>query len=369
MFQATWEPAQRVTSDWAESLIGKGHSCMVLVFAIVLSFVPALFYASILYWLDRYEKEPAILLGVVFVWGAVVAATGAFILNTAFSIGVYELTDSLEIAEMTGASISAPLVEESLKGFAVLLVYFVFRREFDTILDGIVYAGITALGFAATENLYYLYVNGYLETLETGGSPEEALGSLLTLFGLRVILGAWNHPFYTAFIGIGLAISRLSRRGFVRLAAPIIGWSVGVFFHFLHNTMAWLLGGMFDVRGLFATLLVDWMGWVIMLGFAIWAIRHEGWLLQTYLREEVKQGIITPQQYYTACSTIRQSSARFRSLFGGRRKTTRRFYQLCGELALKKHHLHTLGDERGNMAIIERLRSELQSIEMQRVET
>jgi hypothetical protein len=144
---------------------------------------------------------------------------------------------------------------------------------------------------------------------------------------------------------------------------------VGVFFHFLHNTMAWLLGGMFDMRGLFATLLVDWIGWVVMLGFAIWAIRHEGWLLQTHLREEVEQGLITQTQYRTACSTIRQSMARFRALFGGNRKTTRQFYQLCGELALKKHQFQTLGEERGNTAIIEKLRSELQSIQAQRVET
>ena len=46
----------------------------------------------------------------------------------------------------------APIIEESLKGLAVLLVFLLFRKEFDSILDGIVYAAITALGFAATEN-------------------------------------------------------------------------------------------------------------------------------------------------------------------------------------------------------------------------
>lgn len=334
----------------------------MLLLAILLSFIPAFFYASILYWLDRYEKEPVLLLGGVFLWGAVVATIGAFILNTMFSISVYELTDSLEIAEITSASISAPLVEESLKGIAVLLVYAIFRNEFDTILDGIVYAGIAALGFAATENVYYLYVNGYLEALETGSSPDEAAGALMALFGLRVILGAWNHPFYTAFIGIGLAISRLSRNTTTRFTAPVIGWGIGVFFHFLHNTLAWLLGSMFALQGLVVILLIDWVGWAIMLGFTIWAIQREGKLLQTHLREEVEAGIITPEQYHTACSTVKQSMARFRALFGGRRKTTRRFYQLCGELALKKQQLHLLGDERGNTAIIERLRAELQSI-------
>ncbi len=336
---------------------------MPLILAVVLSFIPALVYAWLLYWLDRYEKEPFVMVGGVFAWGAVVAAVGAFILNTIFSIGIYYLTDSAELAEITGASVSAPLVEESLKGLAVLIVFFVFRHEFDSLLDGIVYAGITALGFAATENVYYLYVVGYLSTLEASGSAEEGMSALLTLFGLRVILGAWNHAFYTAFIGIGLAISRLHRNTLVSFAAPILGWGVAVFFHFLHNTLVWLLGSSFGLGGIAATILIDWIGWAMLLIFIVWAIRQEGTWLRTYLREEVEAGIISPTQYATACSTWQQSGARFRALFNGRSRATRRFYQLCGDLAMKKRHLQVLGDEGNTQAAIVRLREELQTLE------
>ena len=44
-----------------------------------------------------------------------------------------------------------------------------------------------------------------------------------TMFFVRVILVGWQHPFYTAFIGIGLAISRLSRNTSIKIIAPIIG--------------------------------------------------------------------------------------------------------------------------------------------------
>ncbi|MDH5507615.1 MAG: PrsW family intramembrane metalloprotease, partial [Anaerolineae bacterium] len=120
---------------------------MALAASVLLSFIPALIYAVMVYWMDRYEKEPKLLLGGVFLWGAVVAAGAAFILNTIFGITIFALTDSSALADLATGSISAPLFEESLKGMAVLIVFLIFRKEFDSVMDGIVYAGIAALGF------------------------------------------------------------------------------------------------------------------------------------------------------------------------------------------------------------------------------
>ena len=118
---------------------------MPLFGAIFFGFVPALLFAWFLYWLDRYEKEPKALLGAAFTWGFVVAAGGAFIINTVLGVGVYLFTGSEAATDLTTASIIAPLVEESLKGLAVLIVFFIFRKEFDSILDGMIYGGIAAL--------------------------------------------------------------------------------------------------------------------------------------------------------------------------------------------------------------------------------
>ena len=126
-------------------------------------FVPMFIFAYILYWTDRYEREPKVLLGAVFFWGVAIAAGGAFVINTMLGMGVYIFTGSESATDLATGSIIAPIVEESLKGLAVLIVFFVFRREFDSILDGIVYAGIVALGFAATENTHYIYNFGYVD--------------------------------------------------------------------------------------------------------------------------------------------------------------------------------------------------------------
>ena len=117
-----------------------------------------------------------------------------------------------------------------LIGLAVLLVFLFFRTEFDSILDGIVYAGVVALGFAATENTIYIW-RGY----NAGGWQ-----GLFQLVFIRVILVGWQHPVYTAFTGIGLAFARMNRSVLVKFFAPIIGFSLAMLTHSLHNTLAGL---------------------------------------------------------------------------------------------------------------------------------
>lgn len=324
---------------------------MAFVVAVVLSFVPALFYAFVIYWLDRYEKEPRMLLGGAFFWGAIVATIGAIIASMVLQAGILMITGSETLTDVSGTTIIAPVVEETLKGLAVAIIFLLFRHEFDSILDGIVYASITALGFAATENVLYLYFQGYVE--------GDGWSGLLALFVLRVLLGGWNHAVYTAFIGIGLALARLSRRGCVRFIAPFAGWVVAMIVHAVHNTMAVFLGAQPSLSKLAAILLVDWLSWLVMFAIIIWAIVREKRWITTYLREEVSQGIITQKQFDTARSSWSQTLARLGSLSKGRYGVTRRFYQLCAELAQKKQQYATHGDERGTLIRIETLRGQL----------
>ncbi|GAB4578644.1 MAG: PrsW family intramembrane metalloprotease [Anaerolineales bacterium] len=320
---------------------------MGVILSLFLGVIPAFVYAIFVYWLDRYEKEPLLLLGGVFIWGAVVAAGGAFIMNTLFGISVFLVTGSESITDLATGSVSAPLVEESLKGLAVLSVFLAFRREFDSILDGIVYAGIAALGFAATENSFYIYSYGY---------QEAGFEGILVLACIRNVIVGWQHPFYTAFIGIGLAIARLNRNMLVKIAAPVAGWGLAVITHSFHNTFATLVGGF---EGLLAGTAIDWTGWLFMVGIILWAIYREQQLLRKYLQEEISLGHITASQYKTACSAILMSLARMNSLFSGNYGPTHKFYHLCAELSHKKHQRKVLGDERGNTAIIEKIQQEL----------
>jgi RsiW-degrading membrane proteinase PrsW (M82 family) len=315
---------------------------MAFLVAVVFAFVPAFLMAVFIYWLDRYEKEPLILLGAAFFWGAVIAAGGAFIINTVFGIGIYALTGSGDIADQTTASVVAPFVEEGLKGLAVLIVFLAFRAEFDSVLDGIIYAGITALGFAATENVLYIYEHGFLE----GGWD-----GLWKLVFIRDLVVAWQHPFFTAFTGIGLAVARLNKNVLAKLIAAPMGYASAVFAHAFHNSFADLIGGM---EGFAAGTVLDWFGWFVMAVFILFMIGRERGLLKRQLRDEVTSGVISSAQYIRALSPFTMSTA---FLTGG--AAASRFYRACGELAHKKEQLLNLGDEGGNTARVQSLRAEL----------
>ncbi len=319
---------------------------MPFLASVFFAFVPAFFMAAIIYWLDRYEKEPLVLLGAAFFWGAVVAAGGAFILNTIFGLGIYALTGSGDVADQATASLVAPFVEEALKGLAVLLVFLFFRKEFDSILDGIIYAAITALGFAATENVLYIYQHGYLD-----GGGWSGFWQLVII---RDLVVAWQHPYFTAFTGIGLAVARLNRNMLVKIIALPMGYAFAVFTHAFHNSIGSIIGGL---AGFAVGSLTDWLGWLIMAIFIVFMIARERRVLLSQLREEVASGVITPAQYRRALSPFTMSTA----LMTGGPKASR-FYRICGELAYKKEELAKLGDEQGNASLVQSLRTELAAL-------
>jgi RsiW-degrading membrane proteinase PrsW (M82 family) len=322
---------------------------MGVVASIFFGFVPMFLFAGFVYWIDRYEKEPRLLLGAVFFWGAVVASAGAFLVNTLFGVSVYALTGSEAAADLTTSALVAPFVEETLKGFAVLMVFLLVRREFDSILDGIIYAGITALGFAATENAYYIYSYGYAE----GG-----WAGLFSLVFVRVILVGWQHPFYTAFTGIGLAVARLNRGVLIKVIAPLAGLGVAIFTHAFHNTVASLLGGV----AIFVGFIFDWSGWLAMFVFILFMVNREKRWMEQYLRDEVALGTLSQRQYRAAISPLERFAAVLDAMRGGGGAATGRFYQLLAELAHKKRQLTTLGEEGGNSSAVTALRAELSGL-------
>ena len=318
---------------------------MALLGSIFFGFVPMFVFAAFINWLDRYEKEPKLLLGAAFIWGVVIAGGGAYILNTMFGIGIYMITGSEGAAEFGTTSIVAPIIEEGLKGLAVLVVFLLFRSEFDSILDGIVYGAITAMGFAAIENVLYIS-RGF----ESGGWE-----GFWTLVVIRVFLVGWMHPFFTAFTGIGLAVARMSRNTLVKILAVPAGYVMAVMTHAFHNTFSTVIGGQ---GGFFIGIFADYIGYALMLGFIIWIITRERNILKKQLVEEVNNGLLSQSQYNTAISFV-QTRVHLAALTSGKFRATSRFYQVLGELAHKKEQLSRVGDEKGNTQIIQKLRAEL----------
>lgn len=318
---------------------------MGLLVSVLAGVFPMLFYAWFLYYLDRYEKEPLPLLAGVFSWGALIAAGAAFLINSFGSMGIYLITKSAQATQITVSTLIAPIVEETLKGMAVFLIYILYKSEFDSPLDGLVYSGITALGFAATENIWYIHQLGYLENSWQG---------VVDLTLVRVILVGWQHPFYTAFTGLGFALSRRSLKTIWKWLFPLIGWTAAVVFHLIHNLLAIVVG---TTEGWFLSTIWDWSGYLGLLILILLLIRREQSWMRKYLRPDLKENLISMDQYQIICSAWRQSLAFIRALFQGNYRQTRRFYQLCGEYMHKRRQLLRHGDELGSALEIKRLRS------------
>ncbi len=199
----------------------------VFTLATLLATASAVPYGAMLLWLDRNEPEPLYLIVAAFVWGAVFATGYSLVFNTTFGVAAGQIVQDAFIANQLTASFSAPFIEELTKGLAVMLIFFLFRHEFDNVLDGMLYGALVGLGFAWLENILY-----YVQAGEGGGVPD-----MLKLAYLRGLLnGVSSHVSYTGLTGMGFGLVRVLRKGFLRWLLVPLFWGMAMFAHFLWNT-------------------------------------------------------------------------------------------------------------------------------------
>jgi RsiW-degrading membrane proteinase PrsW (M82 family) len=318
----------------------------IVVISIVMGVVPMIIYAGILYWLDRWEKEPIPLLIAAFFWGLVPAIIGALIVELVLEIPVGAVLEYKGLAyDLVSAGLIAPVVEESIKAIAVLLIFVFFYNEFDSVLDGIIYGSLAGFGFAAVENVLYF--------VSSGSQNPSSLGCLIFM---RAFLFGLNHAFFTSLTGIGFAAARFQKNPLLKIVLPLLGLICAIVAHSIHNSMA-----SFGLVGLPVAILADWTGTIGVLIIAVASlVREAGWIKQ-YLAEEVEQGVLTREQAARTASFTGRIASNFTSLGGGLGKwmATRRFYQQSTELAYKKHQFTRMGGGTSVESAIEKLRSEV----------
>lgn len=172
---------------------------------LLLALVPLVFIVPLLVWFDRLEPEPWASRIHAFAWGGTISVLVASIAN---------VTVLLTAGEAWSAVLSAPLAEETMKGLGIL--WAVRRREVDGPVDGIVYAGWVAAGFAMVENLEYFLV-----------ASDD--GVLAETFVIRALLTPFAHPLFTVWIGLAIGLAVAKRR---RLPlAAWWGWLIAVGLH------------------------------------------------------------------------------------------------------------------------------------------
>ncbi|MFJ3906519.1 PrsW family intramembrane metalloprotease [Streptomyces sp. NPDC090025] len=160
-------------------------------------------------WLDRVEPAPWKNLLFALAWGAF-ASTLVAILANSFAIDwISSISADPGSAESLGATAVAPVVEETAKGAALLLLFLFRRRDFTGPVDGLVYAGFTATGFAFTENILYLG-NAFGEDQDLGSG---GVSTTVATFFARIIMSPFAHPLFTSLTGLGLGFAALLATG------------------------------------------------------------------------------------------------------------------------------------------------------------
>ena len=295
------------------------------VIAAVVAFVPAVLYLFPLIWLDRYDPEPLWLLSLAFAWGALVAVIFSIIVNSVIA-GVVEANYGMDAGQLAGGVLSAPIFEEASKGLGLLILLIFFRRYFDDVLDGIVFAGVIALGFATVENVQY-----YGNALAHGG-----FGYLIVLFFMRGILSPFAHVTFTAMTGIGCGIARESHNSFIRVLAPFLGYCAAVLLHAVWNGMA-IIGGFESF--LIGYLVIEIPFFLIFVGFAFYVMHRQNKILREMLAIDIARGLIPKEHGETAVSAFKSSGWLIGGLFNGKFRARSRYLRAIGKLGLSYWHI------------------------------
>ncbi|NNG20598.1 PrsW family intramembrane metalloprotease [Naumannella sp. ID2617S] len=248
----------------------KGIALLAILCSALVSSIGVL----LLLWLDRWEPEPPHLLVAAFFWGGGVC----LILVVIFNLLLSAVGGS---GDFFGATIAAPLAEESAKALFLVLILLTSRRgrgEFNSLTDALVYAGFIGIGFSFIEDLMYI-------------AGQKTVGEALLLAGIRLGLGAFSHSIYTAMTAIGIW-KGMNSRGAMRFIWPFLGWCAAVLLHGLHNGSTFLgIGAFFGML-----VLVALPAFICIVVMAVFAFRREGRVVQQQLPVMVHSGWISPTE-------------------------------------------------------------------------
>lgn len=299
--------------------IGLAVGPAAFVAALLMAVLPVPVYLALALMIDRNEREPRWMLVITFFWGACVATTIAFVLN---SLGEAVVQSGLgdRAGEIYGGSISAPVVEEVAKGAVLWIIYRRLRHEFDGVVDGIVYATMVGLGFAANENVLYYSV----------GALEDGVPGALGTFVARGLISPFAHPLFTAMTGIGLGLATRSTKRSVQILAPALGLGAAVGLHSLWNTSV-LLDIPFLVYGVFMVPL--FVGMLFFVEYQHWRECH---VVGQYLQHDVSSGALYPGELAVLVNLkLRKLALKRARAKGGKhgRRLRRQYHQAATELA------------------------------------
>lgn len=169
----------------------EGSQEYILIMSIVLSAIIARVWLMYIKWIDVYEPERNVYL------------VTTFILSCFTLLLVFPVTDLIQslgfnlngdpINDFLYSTITIGLVEEVVK-LIPLLIMISASKQLNEPIDYIVYASVSALGFAFIENILYIEKTG------------------LSALSARLLYSSVAHMFFSSIVGYALAINVIKQR-------------------------------------------------------------------------------------------------------------------------------------------------------------
>ncbi|WP_234010513.1 PrsW family intramembrane metalloprotease, partial [Streptomyces sp. SPB074] len=235
---------------------------------LVLAVLPAPVVVLAFRWLGRAHPLPWRTHAFVLAWGACAGALIALIANSFAAVWLADVWARPVDPNTVAALAVAPVVEESAKAAALLLVLVFRGRLIRGPVDAVVLTGLTATGFAFTENILYL-------AKAFGSDRDEGTGAAITVatFFVRAVFSPFAHPLFTCMTGLGVGFALLSRRRVGRVLLPLAGLLLAMGMHAAWNGSTVL--GPLGFPLVYVTIMIP------ALGFATWCVL---WQRQRELR-------------------------------------------------------------------------------------
>ena len=225
-------------------------SVRILLFYVAAAILPAAFLLRYVYRRDTIEKEPAGLLLVLIAFGVVSALCAGVLEYIGTWLLSFTLRSDSPFYTVVFAFLVVAVAEEGAK------LFFLHRRtwrdpNFSHLFDGVVYSAFVSLGFAAFENIKYVFSYGLSVALP------------------RAILAIPGHLGFSVFMGVFYGYAKrceLQGNPAGRKRNLLLGYLLAVFLHGIYDACA--------MTGTAASMLLFFLFVVVMYVVVYRVIKH-----------------------------------------------------------------------------------------------
>jgi RsiW-degrading membrane proteinase PrsW (M82 family) len=205
-----------------------------MIILILSALLPVLLVLLYINYSDKHEKEPKKLLIISFSLGAVLSVILALIMYFGFDI-ILPLKDDFNIKQQIIKAFLVVGFTEEFSKYIIVKYYAQPKKDFNEPFDGIVYAVMVSMGFAATENIIYV----------TQGGFDVAM--------LRALTAIPAHATFGILMGYFMGLAKFSK---YRVSLNLLGLFLAILFHGLYDVFLFLNFIPGIASGAFASLII-----------------------------------------------------------------------------------------------------------------